>query len=143
MTMTKPDNGELLIDATVENLTVVNEYVESILSGVECSMKTKMQIDLVVEEIFVNVASYAYEDGIGKATVGCRLLDNPLATEIVFKDEGIPYNPLENEAPDTNLPIEQRRIGGLGIFLVKKNVDFIDYEYKDGQNVLTIRKNLV
>ena len=63
-------------------------------------------------------------------------------TELVFMDEGIPYNPLAKEDPDISLPAEQRQIGGLGVFLVKKNVDYVGYEHKDGKNVLTIRKKL-
>ena len=133
---------EFVVDARVENLDAVNAFVDEILAPLGCSMKTRMQIDLVVEELFVNIASYAYGDGQGKATVRGRAQEEPPMVELVFIDEGTPYNPLDREDPDTSLSVEERGIGGLGIFLVKKNVDGIAYEHRDGKNILTIRKNL-
>ena len=140
--MGSDETRELVIDAKVENLDAVNAFVGEVLDPLDCSMKHRMQIDLVVEELFVNIASYAYGDGQGKATVRGRVQVSPPMVELVFIDEGTPYNPLEREDPDTSLPVEERGVGGLGIFLVKKNVDYIAYEHRDGKNILTIRKNL-
>ena len=128
------------IDAKLENLPSVTEFVIDALESRDCPMKITMQMELVIEEIFVNVASYAYKNNIGKITV-CRSFDEePRALNLTFADAGTPYNPLEHEDPDTSLGAEEREVGGLGIFLVKKNVDEIFYKYEDGQNILTVKK---
>ena len=131
---------KLTIEATVENLATVTEFITSSLEEKNCSMKTIMQMELVIEEIFVNVASYAYRPNVGNVTI-YKEFDNQSIT-VSFVDSGVDYNPLEHEDPDTNAEIEDRDIGGLGIFLIKKNVDEISYERKDEQNILTIKKNL-
>ena len=97
-------------------------------------------MELVIEELFVNVANYAYTPKEGNCTVQKEFQENPRAVVVTFIDSGMPYNPLEHEDPDTSLGVEERAIGGLGIFLVKKNVDDISYEHKDGQNVLRLKK---
>ena len=128
------------IDAKLENLPSVTEFVIDALESRDCPMKVTMQMELVIEEIFVNVASYAYKNNVGKITV-CRSFDEePRAINLTFIDSGTPYNPLEHEDPDTSLGAEEREVGGLGIFLVKKNVDEIFYKYEDGQNILTVKK---
>ena len=129
---------KLTIEATVENLSDVTEFITSSLEEKDCSMKTIMQMELVIEEIFVNVASYAYRPNVGNVTI-CKEVDDKSIT-ISFIDSGVDYNPLEHEDPDINAEIDDREIGGLGIFLVKKNVDEVSYERKDGQNILTIKK---
>ena len=136
------EEKELVIEAAVENLPVVNDFMAEVLAPVDVSTKVQMQIELAVEEIFVNIASYAYGDKIGNATIVGRLSESPLAIEIIFSDEGRPYNPLARDDPDTDAALEERSIGGLGIFLVKKNVDDLAYEYRDGKNILTVRKDL-
>ncbi len=128
------------IDAKLENLPAVTEFVIDALESRDCSMKVTMQMELVIEEIFVNVASYAYKNDVGEVTI-CRKFDEePRAIELTFIDSGTPYNPLEHKDPDTSLGAEEREIGGLGIFLVKKNVDEISYKREDGQNILTVKK---
>lgn len=131
---------ELTIAAKVENLPTVTEFITSSLEEKDCSIKIIMQMELVIEEIFVNVASYAYRPNIGPVTISRKFDDAPPAVIITFTDSGTPFNPLEREDPDTNAGIEERKIGGLGIFLIKKNVDDIFYERKDGKNILTIKK---
>ena len=131
---------KITLDATVENLPVVTEFITSSLEEKNCSMKMIMQMELVIEEIYVNVASYAYRPNIGSVTI-CKEIDSQAIT-ITFIDSGVDYNPLEREDPDITLSAEERGIGGLGIFLIKKNVDEIFYERKDEQNILTIKKNL-
>lgn len=130
---------QLTIDAKVENLPQVIEFILAPLED-NCKPKTLMQIELVIEELFVNVASYAYKSEIGKCTICKNLGENPPSITLTFIDSGVPYNPLEKEDPDTTLGVNEREIGGLGIFLVKKNVDEISYEYKDGQNILRLKK---
>ena len=112
------------------------------LEKVGCSMKIQMQIDLAVEEIFVNISHYAYSPEIGMANINVEVTQNPLSVSLTFVDQGVPYDPLEKVDPDTTLPAEERDIGGIGIFMVKKNMDDVCYEYKDGQNILSLRKQL-
>ena len=100
-----------------------------------------MQIDVAVEEIYVNIASYAYGDAEGEAIIRAGVTDAPKSVEITFIDSGTPYDPLKKEDPDVTLSADKRPIGGLGIFMVKKSMDDMIYEYKDGQNCLTIKKN--
>lgn len=130
---------ELTIDAKVDNLDRVLEFIDAILEENECDMKTQVQIDVCVEEIFVNIANYAYTPGEGEAVIQVEVLD-PRALSITFKDKGVHYNPLAKEDPDITLSADERPIGGLGIFMVKKSADDISYEYKDDQNILTYIK---
>ena len=133
---------ELTIAATVENIEVVTDFVNEQLEALDCTMKAQMQIDIAIDELFSNIAHYAYNPEVGDATVRVEVTEDPLAVVITFIDNGVPYDPLENADPDTTLSAEEREIGGLGIYMVKKSMDGITYEYKDGQNILTIKKNL-
>ena len=138
--MDKKESQELTVAAKVDNLAAVNEFVELMLAGKEYSIRHKFQLDLVVEEIFVNIANYAYGDKEGMATIKASLLAEPLSLQLQFIDGGTPYNPLETKGPDLTAGLEERTIGGLGIFLVKKNVDEISYQYAEGKNILSITK---
>ena len=133
---------EITLDATLDNLDEVLAFVDGCLEEAECPMKAQMQIDVAVEEIFVNIASYAYVPGKGSATICMEWEDDPKTVSITFIDRGVPYDPLKKEDPDVSLPAAERAIGGLGIFMVKKSMDEMTYEYRDGQNVLCIRKRL-
>jgi anti-sigma regulatory factor (Ser/Thr protein kinase) len=141
-TQDNSDPNELEIEATAENLQSVLDFIGSRLDAVECPMKSRMQLDLAVEEIFVNIANYAYAPSIGKATVRVEVSDNPITVTITFVDRGVPYDPLKKADPDVTLSAAERQIGGLGIFLTKKIMDDVSYEYRDGQNVLTLKKAL-
>ena len=132
----------LIIDATVENLDNVIAFIDAELEEHDCSMKTQMRIDVAVEELFVNIAHYAYEPDVGTAEIRIDFIEGPRSAVITFIDSGVPYNPLAKEDPDVSLSLEQRKIGGLGIFMVKKSMDDMQYEYKDGKNILTIIKSL-
>ena len=105
-------------------------------------MKAQMQIDIAIDELFGNIAHYAYNPEVGDATVRVEVVEDPLAVIITFIDKGVPYDPLAKADPNVTLSAEEREIGGLGIFMVKKTMDDITYEYKDGQNILKIKKNL-
>lgn len=133
---------EISIAAKVENLDKVLAFVDELLVTQDCSMKVQMQIDIAVEELFVNIAKYAYESGEGNALIQVVFTHDPLIVSITFIDHGIPYDPVKKEDPDITLPAEKRSIGGLGIYMVKKSMDNMYYEYKDGKNVLTIQKRL-
>lgn len=134
--------NELTLEATLENLEKVQSFVEDKLDAAGCSMKIKMQISIAVEEIYVNIAHYAYNPGVGNATIKCTVDGDPLQVSIQFMDSGIPFNPLAKEDADTTLSVDEREIGGLGIYMVKKSMDEITYEYKDGKNILKIKKKV-
>ena len=102
---------KLTIDAKVENLPQVTEFILESLEDKDCKPKTIMQMELVIEELFVNVASYAYNPGIGKCTICKNLGENPPSITLTFIDKGVPYNPLEKEDPDTSLGVNEREIG--------------------------------
>ena len=133
---------ELTIASTVENIETVTDFVNQQLEALDCPMKAQMQIDIAIDELFGNIAHYAYNPEIGQATVRVEVIEDPLAVTITFIDNGTPYDPLAKADPDTTLSAEERDIGGLGIYMVKKSMDEIAYEYKDGQNILSIKKNL-
>ncbi len=133
---------ELTITATVESIETVTDFVNEQLEALDCPMKAQMQIDIAIDELFSNIAHYAYNPETGNATVQVEVVENPLAVIITFIDNGVPYDPLKSDDPDTTLSAEERDIGGLGIFMVKKTMDEITYEYKDGHNILSIKKNL-
>ena len=131
---------EITLEARIENLPALIEFVDGYLEEIACSMKAQMQIDIAVDEIFTNISSYAYTPGVGEATVEITKRDSESQVELTFIDSGVPYNPLEKADPDVTLSAEERQIGGLGIFMVKRTMDEMTYEYKDGKNILTIRK---
>ena len=133
---------ELEVDASAENLDEVQSFVEERLEGSSCSAKTMMKIAVAVEEIFANIANYAYAPDRGKAGIRVEVLNDPDSVTITFTDRGMPYDPLANEDPDVTLPADERPIGGLGVYLVKQTMDDVRYEYKDGKNILTIKKSL-
>ena len=133
---------ELTISATIENIDAVTEFVNEQLESYDCPMKAQMQIDIAIDELFGNIAHYAYNPDVGDATVRVEVIEEPLAVVITFIDNGVPYDPLAKSDPNITLSAEEREIGGLGIFMVKKTMDEITYEYKDGQNILAIKKKL-
>lgn len=133
---------ELTVPATLEELDAIQTFIEGELEDNECPMKAVMQISIAVEEIYVNIAHYAYHPEVGEATVRIAVGGNPIQVSIQFLDHGKPFNPLVKQDADITLSAEERNIGGLGILMVKKSMDQVDYTYQDGKNVLTIRKNL-
>ena len=133
---------ELNLAATLDNLPQVLAFLEENLEAVDCSPKAQMQISVAAEEVFVNIAHYAYAPGTGEATVKLEIGGDPLTATIAFLDCGAPFDPLAREDPDVTLSAEKRQIGGLGIYMTKKIMDGVTYEYLDGHNVLTMKKHL-
>ncbi|EOS26974.1 hypothetical protein C806_00566 [Lachnospiraceae bacterium 3-1] len=133
---------ELKIDATVENIEKVTAFVDEQLEQLNCPLKAQMQIDIAIDELFGNIAHYAYSPKTGPATVHIDVLEDPLSVVVTFIDNGKAYDPLARKDPDVGLTAEEREIGGLGIYMVKKSMDEISYEYKDGQNILRIKKKI-
>lgn len=134
--------NELTIAATVENIPVITAFVDEHMEALNCPAKAQMQIDIAIDELFGNIAQYAYRPGVGPATVRVETVADPPSVVITFIDNGVPYDPLAKDDPDTSLSAEEREIGGLGIYMVKKSMDDITYEYKNGQNILTLKKHL-
>jgi anti-sigma regulatory factor (Ser/Thr protein kinase) len=134
--------NEMTLQATLDNLPEVTAFIDSQLEELDCPMKAQFQIDVAIDELFTNIATYAYGDSTGNVTVRLDTQEDPRAVLITFIDNGVPYNPLEQEEPDITLAAEDRPIGGLGIFVVKKTMDDMSYDYKDGQNILRIKKKI-
>ncbi len=162
---------ELNIDADVQKLEEVLGFVDEILEEQDCFPKVQLQLDIAVEEIYVNIANYAYPGGMGKADITVEIGDakellkdwrDPEATFfsaageaseavdalegpiiiLTFVDSGIPYDPLKKPDPDVTLSAEDRAIGGLGIFMVKKSMDLLQYKRMDEKNVFSLVKSL-
>lgn len=126
---------ELVIDAKTEKLDDVLDFIDGFLEEHGCPMKAMNQINIAAEEIFVNIAHYS---GSEKARI--TITESDGLVSITFADTGTPYDPLAKPDPDVTLSAEERDIGGLGIFLTKKIMDWVSYEHKDGYNILTMRK---
>ncbi len=131
---------ELRIEASTGNLSRVLKFLDQILEKSDCPMKEQMQIDLAAEEVFVNIASYAYQGNRGDAVVTAEILESPRRIRVSFQDEGVSFDPLSQKEPDVSLPLEDRGIGGLGIFLVRKTMNEVKYERREGKNILTFIK---
>lgn len=133
---------ELIIKASDKELERVLDFIHQQLPS-DCETDLLYKIDLAAEEIFVNIAHYAYkekspQEESGSVWLNCCFEDNTLT--MIFKDTGIPFNPLAKADPDITLSAKERSIGGLGIYLTKKYMDSIDYKYEDGANILTMKK---
>lgn len=133
---------ELTLEAKTDNLPELMSFLEAQLEENGCPPKTQVQISVAAEEIFVNIADYAYAPGSGDATVRVALTEKPAAVTVTFMDHGKPFDPTVKADPDVTLSAEERKIGGLGIFMTKKLMDQVRYEYRDGQNVLILIKEL-
>lgn len=127
-------------EADREKLHEVLAFTEGELEKRDCNMKTLMMISVMVEEIFVNIASYAYKNNKGNATIIMDFEDDKVYME--FVDSGVEFNPLEKEDPDITLSAEERDIGGLGIYMVKKTMKDVKYERKNNENHLSFRKSI-
>ena len=133
---------EITLKAVVQNIQVLTDFINAELEAVGCPIKAQMQIDVALDEVFSNIAHYAYSGDPGEVTIGFSFESQTRIATICFRDRGIPYNSLDKRDPDVTLPAVDRAVGGLGIFLVKKMMDHIAYEYCDGMNVLCISKKV-
>ena len=133
---------DLVVDATDEGFETAQGFVEELLERLEIPMKLQIAINISFEEMFINIVHYAYPEGVGKASVRVELLENPRRIVLTLKDSGIPYNPLAKEDPDITASVENRLIGGLGIFMTKKYMDEVKYSHVDGKNVFSMAKYL-
>ena len=133
--------AEQYFPAKLDQLEPVQKFVLDQLRGFPYTERTRAQLDVAVEEIFVNIARYAYHPEAGEASIRCEAGGDPFRIVVGFADRGRPFNPLDRPDPDVTLDAERRQIGGLGILMAKRLMDDIQYEYRDGQNILTLRKN--
>ncbi len=131
--------ASITVDATRENISKVSSFVEAELELLNCPMKETAQINVAVDELLSNIVNYAYPNSTGKASLVVEAAGQN-AVRITFEDSGVPYNPLAKADPDITLSAEERKIGGLGIFIVKKTMDGIDYKFENGKNILAIEK---
>lgn len=133
---------EWTFEAKIDRIPWLTEQVDGLLEGLDCPMKTQMQIDVAIDEWMANIASYAYGNGVGEVTVRFDFQPDDRTVVLTFIDSGVPYDPLAKPDPDVTLSVDKRAVGGLGIFLIKKTMDDMTYARQDGRNVLTIRKRI-
>lgn len=131
---------EKVFAASDSALSSAIHFVEEELEKMDCPPSLVIKITVAVEEIFVNIAHYAYPGKDGDVRLSAKKSDDGVVIE--FRDRGIPFDPLANSDPDVSLPVNERGIGGLGIFMVKKMMDRIGYTYKNGENILTLEKKI-
>ncbi len=140
---------EITVDARAENIGIVTAFAEQLLQSCGCPLEVQMQIDIAIDELLGNIAAYAYHPMRGQVTVQVEIEKGKeeekekasSAALITFLDSGRRYDPLAKADPETSLSAEERQVGGLGIYMVKKIMDDISYQYRDGKNVLRIKKN--
>ena len=128
--------------AKVEALTDVLGFVEETLEQHDCPMGIQMAVCVAIEEVFVNVAHYAYGDEEGEADLRIGFDEDTRTFTFCIADKGIPFDPLQKPDPDITLSAEDRQIGGLGIFITKKTMDAVAYAYENGENILTMVKKI-
>lgn len=134
---------KLEIEAVKENLNDVLSFVVSALEEAGCSQADLFKIKLCTEEIFINVASYAYYPGTGPATIILDVSGGPVVVMLQFIDKGVPFDPLSKPDPVRNRPLREAKKGGMGILITKTYMDEVSYDRKDGQNILTMKKAVV
>ncbi len=134
---------KITVQANHSNMQKVLDFVEGEMrENPDFSHKDLLQIHMVIDEIFGNIVSYAYDDSGGEVEIMMDYDKAQGSMILVFQDKGKPYNPLLNEDPDIKLSADERTVGGLGIFMVKNTMDEIDYENRDGKNILTMKKQI-
>lgn len=126
--------------ARKDALDTVISFVEEELEKIDCPMKAVMQISVCTEEMFINVASYAYTHKEG--SVALSVDAEPGAVSVTLTDSGVPFDPLSAKTPDITLSAEERKVGGLGIYMVKQSMDHVAYQRKDGKNIFTMTKKI-
>lgn len=132
----------LQLPARRDAFTTLKEWLESIAEELSLPMKMRRQLLVAADEVFTNIANYGYPSGDGTARVSVSFDMDKAELEMVFSDTGVAYNPLEAAPPEIEKPVSERAVGGLGIFLVKKLMDSLEYHREDGHNILVLKKRL-
>lgn len=131
---------KITLPALIENIEKATDFMNEALERAACPMRVQMQLAIALDELMSNVARYAYMPNTGDITISVEIHNDPRRVVLTLTDRGIPYDPLLKPPPDTTLSADERQIGGLGIFIVKRTMDSMHYEYKDGKNIVTIEK---
>ena len=132
--------NELIVEANIESLDTVTKFVNKKLTCSLCPPSFQGDINLAVEEVFTNIVNHAYQPAGGSAFISVAVANEEVFVR--FEDMGKPYNPLEHPEPDFEKPVMERKIGGLGVFLVKRLMDSVEYARIDNKNILVIRKKI-
>ena len=133
---------EWTVEAVTDNIPVITQDIGRELDALDCSQQAKRQINVALDELLSNIAYYAYAPGSGEITVRMRYDETDETVFLTFIDSGVPYNPLEKKDPDIALPAGERPVGGMGILMVKKKMDGMEYRRENEQNILTVRKRI-
>ena len=134
---------EITVDADLNQIKPVTDFVNALLTELRCTEQIQIQVKVAIDEMLSNIARYAYTQGSGEAIVQVEIEEDPRCLILTFIDRGIPFNPLTGTMPDTTkMPVRERPIGGLGLYMIKKMMDGIDYKYRDGKNIVIIRKRI-
>jgi anti-sigma regulatory factor (Ser/Thr protein kinase) len=134
--------ARLVVDAECDELDKVNSFIHQHLGDADLSPKMMMDLDLAVEEIFVNIANYAYDGKEGNADISFSFNEEDRMVKMVFTDSGFPFDPTNRPRPRLTSTPGNRPVGGLGIHIVKKTMDKVKYDYLAGKNTLTIEKHI-
>ena len=135
-------NTQLIVPAERGEFAVLQQWIQSIAAELDMQERIKKQLMISCDEIFTNIASYAYPDGNGSVAVAIEFVPETQCLRIIFSDSGIAFDPLEISEPDTKVALSERKIGGLGMFMVKKMMDSVEYCRQSGKNILTLTKCL-
>ena len=135
-------NTQLIVPAERGEFAVLQQWIQSIAAELDMQERIKKQLMISCDEIFTNIASYAYPDGNGSVAVAIEFVPETQCLRIIFSDSGIAFDPLEISEPDTKVALSERKIGGLGMFMVKKMIDSVEYCRQSGKNILTLTKCL-
>jgi len=133
---------EITVEAVTDSISKVTDFVDDALDRIGCPPKANAQIDICIDEIFGNIARYAYGAEKGSATVRLDFDEEERLLSLTFVDSGTPFNPCDVPEPDTTSPLAERPIGGLGLFMVRKMVDSMEYQRQEPFNILTLRKRI-
>lgn len=136
---------EITVNADVKKLDEVLGFVNEIVEQHDCSPAAQFQLEVALEEIYVNIAHHAYPNEVGQTTIRCKVKteeSKPPLVIIDILDQGIPYNPIEHDDPDIDLELDDRDIGGLGIYMIKNSMDNLSYRYEENHNIFTVEKYL-
>lgn len=133
---------QITVRATLNEGSTIKRFITEHLEKLQCIESTRIQLLVAIDEIYSNIARYAYGGKKGTVTVQMEVGGDPNTLTVTFTDRGIAFNPLEQMEPDIRLPKTERQIGGLGLYMVRKTMDEVSYEYRDGSNILTIRKKI-
>lgn len=133
---------DITVAAILDNISMVTAFVDEELMRIGCPRKANAQIDICIDEIFANIAQYAYGSDTGDVTLHIEFDEAERLFSLSFIDCGQPFDPRDVPEPDITSPLEERPIGGLGLFMVKNLMDSMTYQHEDGRNILTIQKRI-